>query len=100
MKEGSIHWSEEAYALPARSLGVFRIVYAAMMLVMVLPIGGAVVDLPAEAFTPPPGLARLFGGFPGAAWYWVTHTLLVGLLTAFAPGLAGRGRCRWRWRRC
>ena len=90
MSAGFLRWSEEAYALPARSLGGFRIVYAAMMLVMVLPVGDVVVDLPAGAFAPPPGLAQVFGGFPGPAWYWVTHTLLVGLLTALLLGWRAR----------
>lgn len=84
-------WMERAYAADPSSLGVFRILYASSVLLFAVPIGTRVLGIPDVAFTPPPGLPRLFAGPPGPGWVVGINAgivLLAGLLL-----LGWRTRC-------
>lgn len=75
------HWLFESFSLSPEAWGLFRIAYAAYMLVWVgLPELGYLADLPDAFFHPPRfSIGALFPGFPGAGFLLVT-----GLLTAAA----------------
>ena len=61
-------WMEREYEASALSLAVFRIVYATLLLLLIAPIGTNLLGLPGSAFSPPPGLPRVFPALPGPGW--------------------------------
>lgn len=58
---------ELTHSTSPTSLAFFRVLLASYALLFVLPIGTSLPELSAALFHPPPGLPRLFGGFPSSA---------------------------------
>jgi predicted DCC family thiol-disulfide oxidoreductase YuxK len=61
-------WMEREYEASDLSLAVFRVVYASLLLLLIAPIGTNLLGLPGSAFSPPPGLPRVFPALPGTGW--------------------------------
>lgn len=88
------HFLFEEYRASERSLGVYRILYAAFALLVIAPGErfGAVAALPDGLFAPPPGPVRwLVGAFPPASFFVGLHWLVNASLVALLLGL----RTRW-----
>lgn len=71
-------WLERAYAIPASSLGLYRIAYTLVILAKALPQGLWIADFPSSFFDPPPGPTFFFfSGFPPAIFFRGLNALLV-----------------------
>ena len=78
---------DEAYRASARSLAILRVLFGAALLGLLLPRYQWIAGFPDEFFTPPPGPASLFGGFPTRAFFVGVDTVLI---TATVFLIAGR----------
>jgi Vitamin K-dependent gamma-carboxylase len=85
----------ESYALSARDLAIYRIVYAAFVLVAVVPVASWVPAAPRAFFNPPIGPAALFTHLPPASLMLGLNALLTLfaalLLVGWRTGLASAG---------
>jgi len=79
-------WIFERFDVPRESLGVFRMVYAAALL-LTLPRWLHVGALPSDFFAPPIGLTRLIaGGFPPVWHFMALNVVLCAALMALLVG--------------
>jgi len=63
-------WIFREYAPLNRSLPLYRMVYAVLMMIFAVPFNSTVGSLPPGFFTPPLGPARLFHAFPPPWIFW------------------------------
>src|SRR5687768_13698456 len=75
-------WMFDEFVLPATSLAVSRIIFAATLLVVVLPRYLWIGSFPNAFFNPPIGLTRFFSGFP-PTWVFFTLSFLITLASVF-----------------
>ena len=67
----------EEYKTSASSLGLFRILYAANMLFVILPSNLWVSKFTDSFFNPPIGMTMFFTGFPGRSFFLVLNSLAI-----------------------
>lgn len=79
-------WAFTEYALPLRSLAVFRIIYAAAVLLIVVPRGLSLSRIPSAFYHAPFSVAMFWTAQPSAA---VVQWLNLGLIVALAALLLG-----------
>jgi hypothetical protein len=79
-------WLFEEYRTDPDSLGLYRIIYASYLLLVGLPWGLWVRDLPQASFNPPVSIAALFTDYPS---FWVMLALNVVAVVAAAALLIG-----------
>jgi hypothetical protein len=85
-------WVQTEYATPASSLGLYRIVFSLVMLVIAIPNGYWVSSFPNSFFVPPPGPTFFFfHGFPGPLSFHVMNGALVFLTVCLLFGYCTRG---------
>lgn len=71
-------WVQTEYAMTASSLGLYRIVFSLIILLIALPNGYWVSSLPNSFFAPPPGPTFFFfHGFPGRLFFHIMNGALV-----------------------
>jgi uncharacterized membrane protein YphA (DoxX/SURF4 family) len=70
------HFIFEEYKTIASSLGIYRILFAANIL-LYLPQQLWVPNFPDSFFNPPVGLTLFFTGFPGALFFWMANSLAI-----------------------
>ena len=86
-------WMFDTYTASPAALGVYRIAYSALALLMLVPTAAWLDDVPRAFFNPPVSLAALFAGFPSPAALYLLNAVAVVLLAsagAAAWGLAER----------
>lgn len=71
------HFIFEEYKTPASGLAIYRILYAAYMLLIIFPQQLWVPSLPDSFFNPPPGLTLFFTGAPGASYFLAVNALAI-----------------------
>lgn len=85
-------WMFRAYETPAESLAIYRIVFSAFLLLVVMPKFLWLAALPDSFHTPPPGPFALVSSFPPAPVFIVVELLLavaaVSLLLGYRTRLA------------
>lgn len=79
-------WLFEEYRTDPESLGIYRIIYASYLLLVGLPWGLWVRNLPQASFNPPVSIAALFTDYPP---FWVMAALNVVALVAASALLVG-----------
>lgn len=84
------HLITAAYRPSARQLGVYRMLYAATMLLLGAPRSLWIRGYPDAFYSPPPGPATLFSGFPSCAFFIVANGLLIVALVALLFGYRTR----------
>jgi uncharacterized membrane protein YphA (DoxX/SURF4 family) len=63
-------WIFREYAPLARSLSLYRMVYALLLMIFAIPYSSAVASLPPSFFAPPLGPGMLFHSFPPVWFFW------------------------------
>ncbi|MGB1110833.1 MAG: hypothetical protein ACPG4N_10785 [Gammaproteobacteria bacterium] len=80
-------WMFRAYNPAPHHLALFRMVYASFSLVLLFGYRfDWLADFPDGFFYPPPGIARLFDGFPSAGLIWLLNGLAIGCNIALLVG--------------
>jgi hypothetical protein len=84
------HFIFEEYKTTVSGLGIYRILFAAYILFVVLPQHLWVPNFPDSFFDPPPGLMLFFTGFPGTSFFLVVNGLAILAATCLLFGYRTR----------
>ncbi len=68
---------DDAYVVSPRSLAIFRLLFGALLLGLLLPRFQWIAAFPNAFFDPPPGVASLFTGFPPRAYFAAIDVVLI-----------------------
>lgn len=83
-------WIQRGFRVDSAGLALFRIFFSLFILLLKLPVALWVAGLPGDFYRPPPGLPRLFGGFPSYELLFVLNAALA--LAAFCLLIGLRAR--------
>ena len=70
-------WLFDEYQVPSTGFGLFRILYASVLLVQFLPSGLWLAELPAAFLLPPPGFTYFSFEIPSALFFQIWNFVLV-----------------------
>lgn len=68
---------DEAYRVAPASLSIFRVLFGALLLVLLLPRHDWIATFPDAFFNPPPGITAAFSGFPRPAYFMAVNAVLI-----------------------
>ena len=83
-------WLFREFRMETRSLAAYRVLYASLLLLIGLPLGGWIDGTPDLFFSPPVSPAALMTGFPDPRWVTGLNLLVAGALGCLLAGLCTR----------